>query len=64
MHDLVYNDLGGIVGGGSGVDYTSAGNGTSNGLLLPGMDAHWQFEGAFTNDSFWGFMNNYDPAQV
>ena len=55
MHDLVYNDLGGIVDG--GIDF----NATNNGMDIPRMDGQWQFEGDFGNDSFWGFMNNYNP---
>jgi hypothetical protein len=67
MHDLLYNDLGtldvgldtatldpglwsGEVGGGGG---GGVGAGMGIGQL--------QFEGDFGNDSFWGFMNSYNP---
>jgi hypothetical protein len=54
MHDLVFNDLGGTIGG--GMDFSAG-----NTFEIPTVDSQWQFEGDFGNDSFWGFMNNYNP---
>lgn len=56
MHDLVYNDLGGTAGG--AIDFNGG-----NAFPIPHMDSthQWQFAGDFGNDSFWGFMNNYNP---
>ena len=65
MHDLLFNDLGTVDGGGGGgLDLNSAAldagwsgmNSASAGEAGP-----WQFEGDFGNDSFWGFMNSYHP---
>jgi hypothetical protein len=61
MHDLLFNDLGTVDGGGgldlgsTGIDAGWDGSGVGNG------NAGWQFEGDFGNDSFWGFMNSYHP---
>jgi hypothetical protein len=60
MHDLLFNDLGTVDGGG-GLDLSGAGwMGNANGNTM-GEDGAWQFEGDFGNDSFWGFMNSYHP---
>ncbi|KAK2629222.1 hypothetical protein QTJ16_000042 [Diplocarpon rosae] len=65
MHDLLFNDLGGTPGmdlrnmawdGGNGEaanEIGGAAGGSENG--------QWQFEGAFGEESFWGFMNSYHP---
>lgn len=51
-HDLLYNDLGGY----TGIPNFNSGNG----MPIPQMGhEQWQFEGAFGDDSFWGYMNNY-----
>lgn len=62
MHDLLYNDLGTVdsaidpsltaLGNGGGIDVGIGGN------VGWGGGGQWQFEGAFGDDSFWGFMNN------
>ncbi|KAH8766563.1 hypothetical protein BGZ57DRAFT_856992 [Hyaloscypha finlandica] len=65
MHDLLFNDLGTVDGGG-GLDL---GGGAAldpkwNGMYgasVGGEEGAWQFEGDFGNDSFWGFMNSYHP---
>ncbi|CAG8973324.1 hypothetical protein HYALB_00000087 [Hymenoscyphus albidus] len=67
FHDLVYNDLGagmesnvganGIPTGGFEVGVWDA-----NQFAIPigqGINTSLHFEGAFGNDTFWGFMNNY-----
>ena len=60
MHDLLYNDLS-TIGENSLVDPQLASIG-AGGLYDPNAaSAMWQFEGDFGNDSFWGFMNNYNP---
>lgn len=63
IHDLLFNDLGTVDGGGgSGLDLSTPGiewgnaNGNGNGDL-----AQWQFEGDFGDDSFWGYLNSYRP---
>jgi hypothetical protein len=52
MHDLLYNDLSTI--GDTQMLDPLLGMGGAGG-------AEWQFEGAFADDSFWGFMNSYQP---
>jgi len=42
-----------------GVSGTENGNG-NDAYGLGGNEAMWQFEGDFSNDSFWGFMNTYN----
>jgi hypothetical protein len=61
MHDLVYNDLS-TIGETQLVDPQLANIG-AGGLFDPNAASGgmWQFEGDFGNDSFWGFMNNYNP---
>ncbi|KAG0648747.1 Multidrug resistance regulator 1 [Hyphodiscus hymeniophilus] len=61
MHDLLYNDLSGI-GDSQLVDPQLSGIG-AGGMFDPNVASNgmWQFEGDFGNDSFWGFMNNYNP---
>ena len=61
MHDLVYNDLS-TIGETQLVDPQLAGIG-AGGIFDPNATSEgmWQFEGDFGNDSFWGFMNNYNP---
>ncbi|KAH8819214.1 hypothetical protein F5884DRAFT_759942 [Xylogone sp. PMI_703] len=64
MHDLLYNDLTGFADPQmplepmpSGVPQGPEGawfNGES-------AEAAWQFDGDFGSDSFWGFMNTYNP---
>lgn len=61
MHDLLFNDLGTY----------NAGSGAAAGVtgdIDPALwnnnlvgQQKWQFEGDFANDSFWGFMNSYQP---
>ncbi|KAL3424136.1 fungal specific transcription factor domain-containing protein [Phlyctema vagabunda] len=67
MHDLLYNDL-----TGAGLDpqlsnldpnlniYDQS-LGTAAGMSGTGLENNWQFEGDFGSDSFWGFMNTYNP---
>ncbi|KAF4615721.1 hypothetical protein G7Y89_g15268 [Cudoniella acicularis] len=60
LHDLVYNDL----ATGMNVGYETGGwdigrVGPSGGEGMAA--APWQFEGDFGSDSFWGFMNSYNP---
>ena len=56
---------GGMVGGGMSVPLSLERIlDTSGGGMISGNGAGggaWQFEGDFGNDSFWGFMNNYNP---
>ena len=61
LHDLVYNDLS-TIGDTQLVDPQLANLG-AGGLFDPNVASGgmWQFEGDFGNDSFWGFMNNYNP---
>lgn len=61
MHDLVYNDLS-TIGETQLVDPQLSGIG-AGGIFDPNAASGgmWQFEGDFGNDSFWGFMNNYNP---
>jgi hypothetical protein len=49
MHDLLYNDLVGMT------DAVAA-----NAQTFYDSSAPWQFEGEFTDDSFWNFMNQYN----
>ncbi len=63
MHDLLFNDLGTVNGGldlnhGSGLDLQ---NRSSAWLNNTNNVPQWQFEGDFGNDSFWEFMNTYNP---
>lgn len=58
MHDLLFNDLGTVDGG---IDLSTPGIEWGNGVNGNGNLAQWQFEGDFGNDSFWGFMNSYNP---
>ncbi|XMA15605.1 hypothetical protein WAI453_008396 [Rhynchosporium graminicola] len=70
MHDLLFNDLGGTIDGGLGLDASGmqtpgiwgpgSGNANVTGIENGVPDATWQFEGDFANDSFWGFMNTYN----
>jgi hypothetical protein len=60
MHDLIYRDLS-TIGDPQIIDPQLTGyDGTDLGMI-DGMNSGWQFEGDFSNDSFWGFMNNYGP---
>jgi Fungal specific transcription factor domain len=61
-HDLFYKDLG------SGMEtsnYDAVGMWDAGNLGPAGEEsmaaAPWQFEGDFGSDSFWGFMNSYNP---
>ncbi|KAH6662012.1 hypothetical protein B0J14DRAFT_554469 [Halenospora varia] len=73
LHDLVYNDLG---TGMNLTDNVTIGYETGTwdiGRIGPGGGEHmggnanqpspapWMFEGDFGSDSFWGFMNSYQP---
>ncbi len=60
-HDLLYNDLSTIAET-QLVDPQLAGIG-AGGIFDPhaASGGMWQFEGDFRNDSFWGFMNNFNP---
>jgi hypothetical protein len=61
MHDLLFNDLG-TVDGGLNMGLGSANLQNELTGWIPGTGtAQWQFEGDFGNDSFWGFMNTYQP---
>jgi hypothetical protein len=65
MHDLLFNDLGTVDGGGGldlggGAALDAKWNGMY-GASVGGEEGTWQFEGDFGNDSFWGFMNSYHP---
>lgn len=60
MHDLLYNDLG-TVDGGIDLGSSALDEAWDNGAGGNGNVAQWQFEGDFGNDSFWGFMNNFNP---
>jgi hypothetical protein len=65
MHDLLFNDLGTVDGGGGldlggGAALDAKWNGMY-GANVGGEEGTWQFEGDFGNDSFWGFMNSYHP---
>jgi hypothetical protein len=53
MHDLLYNDLVGI----SEDPNTAV---AANAETFYDSGAPWQFEGGFTDDSFWNFMNQYN----
>lgn len=53
MHDLLYNDLVGISD-----DPNPAV--AANAQTFYDSGAPWQFEGGFTDDSFWNFMNQYN----
>jgi hypothetical protein len=61
FHDLVYNDLS-TIGETQLVDPQLANIG-AGGVYDPNASAGnmFQFGGDFGNDSFWGFMNNYNP---
>ncbi|RFU31905.1 hypothetical protein B7463_g4417, partial [Scytalidium lignicola] len=64
MHDLLYNDLTGFAD--PQIQLDTLQNGTGPNLeddLLNGQNVEgaWQFEGDFGSDSFWGFMNTYNP---
>lgn len=62
MHDLLFNDLGTVDGGlNIGLNGSDLQNGSTAWAPGAGDSAQWQFEGDFGNDSFWGFMNNYQP---
>ncbi|KAI6707966.1 hypothetical protein PZA11_003223 [Diplocarpon coronariae] len=66
-HDLLFNDLGGTPG--LDVGNIAWGGSSSSGEAVHGIggagggagDGQWQFEGAFGEESFWGFMNSYNP---
>jgi hypothetical protein len=61
MHDLLYNDLGTLD---VGLDTATLDPGLWNGEVGGGVGVgmgQLQFEGDFGNDSFWGFMNSYNP---
>lgn len=66
MHDLLFNDLGTVD---SGIDLNNTGYDLQNrssawlgGAAAQGTNGQqWQFEGDFGNDSFWEFMNSYNP---
>jgi hypothetical protein len=60
MHDLLYNDLGTLD---VGLDTATLDPGLWNGEVGvgQGIGGQLQFEGDFGNDSFWGFMNSYNP---
>jgi hypothetical protein len=53
VHDLLYNDLVGMTD-----DPTPAV--AANAQTFYDTCAPWQFEGEFTDDSFWNFMNQYN----
>ena len=59
MHDLLFNDLGTVDGG--GLDLGGAALDAGWNRMNGSTDGAWQFEGDFGNDSFWGFMNSYHP---
>jgi hypothetical protein len=61
LHDLVYNDLS-TIGDSQLLDPQLSSIG-AGGIFDPNAASGgmWQFEGDFANDSFWGFMNNYNP---
>jgi hypothetical protein len=58
MHDLLYNDLSTI--GDSQLGDPQLPNMTC-GRFDTSRTETWQFEGDFENDSFWSFMNSYNP---
>lgn len=66
MHDLLFNDLSGAgldpqLGAlGPGLEMYDQGLGLSADGL-PIAPVSWQFGGDFGQDSFWGYMNNYNP---
>lgn len=60
MHDLLYRDLS-TIGDPQMIDPQLTNLGTTDMGLMDGSNAGWQFEGDFGNDSFWGFMNSYNP---
>jgi hypothetical protein len=53
MHDLLYNDLVSISDDANANMVASTQN-------FYDSSAPWQFEGGFTDDSFWNFMNQYN----
>ncbi len=53
MHDLLYNDL-------VGMTDDPAPTVAANAQTFYDTGAPWQFEGEFTDDSFWNFMNQYN----
>jgi hypothetical protein len=53
MHDLLYNDL-------VGMTDDPAPTVAANTQTYYDSGAPWQFEGEFTDDSFWNFMNQYN----
>ena len=57
VHDLIFNDLT-TIGDPQFIDPQLRGLDSTD----PGEDGSsaWQFEGAFADDSFWGFMNYYN----
>lgn len=59
MHDLVYKDLS-TIGDPQMIDPQLTGLDTNDMGMMGGANG-WQFEGDFGNDSFWGFMNSYNP---
>lgn len=70
MHDLLYNDLNsvgfdpqlGVDAAAGGLDMYDPSLGGGQNLADNGLAANnWQFEGDFGSDSFWGFMNSYNP---
>ena len=60
MHDLLYNDLS-TIGDPQMIDPQLTGLGSAGMGMVDTTNGSWQFEGDFGNDSFWGFMNNYNP---
>jgi len=59
MHDLLYNDLS-TIGDTQMLDPQLGSMATTDMGIVDTSEA-WQFEGDFGNDSFWGFMNSYNP---
>lgn len=60
MHDLLYRDLS-TIGDPQVIDPQLTGFGSADVSMLDGTSGGWQFEGDFGDDSFWGFMNTYNP---
>jgi hypothetical protein len=58
MHDLLYKDLS-TIGDPQMIDPQLTG---LDDMSMMGGANGWQFEGDFGNDSFWGFMNSYNPG--
>jgi len=54
LHDLVFNDL-------VGMSNEPAPAMAANHHAFYDSSVPWQFEGEFTDDSFWNFMNQYNP---